>query len=498
MKKHHKQTNSGFRHENHRLVTRRDFLGQGFLSGIGMVMAPSLLGFLGQPQALAQTAADCGVAIGGAGKIPFICFDLAGGANIAGSNVIVGGAGGQMDFLTAEGYMKLGLPADMIPQMPGQVDTELGLAFHADSAFLRGIRDKTSASTRANINGTIICARSANDTGNNPHNPMYGINKAGANGDLVALIGTRNSDSGGKSAAPMSMLDPAVRPTKIDRSQDATGLVDLGTLVNLLPPDDAATLMQAVERIGQVKINKLNEQQLVKDLIMCSYTQSKDLVSRYGDPAALDFLADPAVTGVSNSIFSMQEVRSSTFRKTAAVMKLVLNGFAGAGTIELGGYDYHNSTRSKGETKDFEAGQAMGATLEYADRVGQQLMLYVFSDGSVASNGKLDESPGGRGKGIWKGDNSSTASVIILVYNPSGRPQLTSSNANQLGYFSSNGSVETTAIRPSNNVDLLAESIVLNYMALHDDVGRFEQILPDHGLGSGADLDSLIAFQAIR
>ena len=34
---------------------------------------------------------------------------------------------------------------------------------------------------------------------------MYGINRAGANGEIMALIGSRNSESGGNSLAPMSM-----------------------------------------------------------------------------------------------------------------------------------------------------------------------------------------------------------------------------------------------------------------------------------------------------
>ena len=61
--------------------------------------------------------ASCGIATQGAGKIPFICFDLAGGANMAGSNVLVGGAGGQLDFLTTAGYGQLGLPGDMVPDV---------------------------------------------------------------------------------------------------------------------------------------------------------------------------------------------------------------------------------------------------------------------------------------------------------------------------------------------------------------------------------------------
>ena len=49
------------------------------------------------------------------------------------------------------------------------------------------------------------------------------------------------------------------------------------------------------------------------------------------------------------------------FRKTASVMKLVMNGFAGAGCVEMGGYDYHGGARAEGEVKDFRAGRCMGA-----------------------------------------------------------------------------------------------------------------------------------------
>ncbi len=120
----------------------------------------------------------------GAGKIPFICFDLAGGANIAGSNVLVGQQGGQLDFLSTAGYSKLGLPGDMLPNnsTTNFVNTEFGLAFHSDSAFLRGMLERTSIATRALVNGAVIPARSENDTGNNPHNPMYGIARTGSKG----------------------------------------------------------------------------------------------------------------------------------------------------------------------------------------------------------------------------------------------------------------------------------------------------------------------------
>ncbi len=114
--------NEPLKHPDHkRPVTRRDFLAQGFMTGAATVVAPTLLGlFARNSHALSpdlealKVPAECDIQAG-AGKVPFICFDLAGGANIAGSNVLVGKEGGQRDFLTTAGYSKLGLPGDMTP-----------------------------------------------------------------------------------------------------------------------------------------------------------------------------------------------------------------------------------------------------------------------------------------------------------------------------------------------------------------------------------------------
>ena len=476
-------------------MSRRDFLAQGFITGAGMVMAPTLLQLLSASTARAQ-GAGC-VLRAGAGLIPFLCLDLGGGANIAGSNVLVGGPGGQLDLLTAEGYSKMGLPSDMTPGNPGQVNTELGIAFHSDSAFLRGILSKTSVATRANVNGTIFCSRSDNDTSNNPLNPMYGINRAGADGELVTLIGSEASESGGNSEAPISMIDPTKRPTKIDSARDATGLIDTGNLVSLLSQTQAGQVALAAERISAIKLVRENEAAALEAQILCNYTQTTDLIGRYGDPNLVNPLADPDIATGATPIFSAGELNQRRFAKTAAVMKLVIEGFAGAGTIEEGGYDYHDSTRATGEVRDFMAGQMMGAALEFAARRAAPLMLYVLSDGSVASDGTLDNSVNGRGKGVWKGDNSDTAASLVLVYSPTGRPALTRATANQIGYFRPAGSVETAASAVANNVALLAEAVVLNYLALHDRVGSLGTVLPMNGLGSGAAFDNLIAFAPI-
>jgi hypothetical protein len=506
------------RHPDHRRpVTRRDFLAQGFLSGAGLLTAGSVMSLFADPRrAYATLAPDiaalkvspCNITAG-AGMIPFICFDLAGGGNIAGSNVLIGGPGGQTDFLSTAGYNRLGLPGNMVPNASvgagSFIDQSLGLAFHSDSAYLRGIKMRVAAATSANVNGAIFAAMSQNDTANNPHNPMYGIHSAGAFGDLLVMIGTEATISGGNSVNPSYMIDPTCPPTVVTQPSDVTGLVNTGQLVGLLSQGDSVAVLESMERISKNKLDAVStglgaQDAVIKDLVQCGYVKTADLVDRYGAAqATLDPLQDPDIVG-SGGIFSATELQSdSNFSTTAAIMKMVVNGYAGAGTIEMSGYDYHTGDRATGETRDVEAGQCIGACLEYAARKGQPLMIYVFTDGSVVSSGMIDNSPGGRGKGVWTSDNQSTAASFFLVYNPSGRA---STISNQIGSYTSDGNVNSTSSPGANAVNLLAEMVVLNYLALHNRAGAFQSLTWATGLGTGlgsaSAYDALIALAPIR
>ncbi|MDH4073477.1 MAG: general secretion pathway protein GspF, partial [Gammaproteobacteria bacterium] len=495
MSKRKRNYDDPLRHPDHkRPVTRRDFLAQGFISGSAIATGGGVLSLFSNPrEALAALSGDldtagCGIATAGAGKIPFICFDLAGGANIAGSNVLVGNQGGQMDFLNTSGYEKMGLPGDMVPGLTDPLtglpyaNTDFGLAFHSDSAFKRGMDASMTAGRGAQLNGAIFPARSDNDTGNNPHNPMKGIARAGADGSILTLAGSENSPSGGNSTEPVSLMNPELQPTKVDRPSDVTALVDTGQLVGILGPDDATAVMESIYRISEMKVGRAgvagsmdwNQQitsaDVVRDLVSCGYMKAADIADRFGG-TPLDPGQDPMIVG-PGGIFSAAEFTAndrdgSEFRKTAAIMKLVMNGFAGAATIEMGGYDYHGGARAEGEVKDFRAGRCMGACIEYAARIGVPLMLYVFSDGSLSSNGAIDNSQDGRGKGEWVSDNSSTAGSFFLVFNPAGRatlrtsPGKTAAQHQQLGYMDGGGSVMRGATPMANNVNLLVNAVVL-------------------------------------
>ncbi|MGH8260274.1 MAG: hypothetical protein ACREUG_11340 [Steroidobacteraceae bacterium] len=527
-------------------ITRRQLLAAGLIGSQACVLVPSVLaGLLAKPRtARAALASDiqslvgaCGIS-NGAGKIPFIVFDLAGGANLTGSEALIGGAGGQLDFLSTAGYDKLGLPGNMLPNSPNPgapgtnfIDTSLGLAWHSDGAILRGIKSKASAQAQGGTNGVAIAAVSQTDTQTNPHNPMYGIWMTGANGQLLTLIGTQATTSGGNSMAPASLIDLAETPSVVRQSSDVTGLVNTGQLGTMFPgdPEASVAVLESTARLSggtdlsslsgklgavQVFPGDATQDSSLKTAMLCGDVKAADLVNTFGSPSALNPDLDTNIVGGSGSIFTAADYQDSDIRATAAVMKMVVSGFAGAGTVTLGGYDYHDSTRATGETKNFHAGVCIGACVEYAKRMGKPLMVYVISDGSLVSTGMADNSAAGRGKYGWQGDSSTSANTFFLVYNPGGRPQLIPGGpGNQIGYYSADGSVNTSSSPASNAVNLLVQTVILNYMALHGETGSYATVFSPAnagnfpslagtvaGLGLGtsaAQLDPLIAFAPI-
>ena len=531
-------------YEDHgRPMSRRQFIRQGLMTGSASILSGGFLGLFANPQAAYAAISgdlnalatditnkgefDCSVGgLSGGQKVPFICFDLAGGANLAGSNVLVGQGGGQRDFLSTAGYSKLGIPGDMIPGLvdagnllnPSDGDftnSELNLVFHADSAMLRGIRDTAvTAFAGGNVDGCVIPAQSDNDTANNTHSPLYGLAMAGARGDVVDLIGSRTSVSGGNSMAPESQINPEFRPTKVDRPSDVTGMVDIGDLTAILEADDVTAVMESIARVTHRKLQLAEvdtllgptRDEIVKDMVRCGYLKSADIADRFAG-VPVDPLQDTRIQSIFSTVGGLTADRE--FEKAASVMKMVVNGYAAGGCITMGGYDYHTGDRQTGENRDLRAGRCIGACLEYARLLNTKLMIYVFSDGSVFSNGMPDDSQstgdgaglqlGGAGKGQWTGDNSSTACSFFLVFDPDGPPTLVGSR--QIGYMSSGASVVTSATPAANNPNLLVNMLLLNYMAVNgpstgfiDVISEFNFLFPNHGLGSDASLASYIAF----
>lgn len=466
-------------HEGHTLRTRRDFMAQGLLGMTAFTLAPSFLSL----KSGSAMAADCGSPQFD-GLTPVIIIELAGGGNIPGSNVMVGGRGGQQDFLAS--YASLGLPPDMHPSRPGQYSNELGLGFHSDSGILRGIQNVASTATRGNIDGILFCNTSSDDTANNQFNPMYWINKAGAKGQLNQIAGVARSMS------PEESVNPALAPVKVTSNQDAMNLVSLGNRLAAYNQGEVDGMIETIARLSENKINNMPRRSLpdiIKGLLGCSFQQTKDQVSNFS-PAALDSNSDALATQVFNSVTNVG-IRN----RVKPLAKLVLDGYVGVGTIVLGGYDYHTGNRQAGEERDLELGQVMGAIFELAARKQKDVVIIVLTDGGVSANSDVDNTAAGRGKFGWAGDSGQRSSSLMMVYKKDGKPVVRTENR-QLGYFRENGANETSALLTSNSHLNLNKAMVANYLALHGLEGKLAEVVGTDPFRSV--LDQYLVFDKLR
>ena len=317
--------------------------------------------------------------------------------------------------------------------------------------------------------------------------------------------------------APMELIVPALQPSTISQPSDATSLVPI-------PPGGKQDPLSVEVLETQTRISggtglynggsggtaaftgalgmptslyaSAQQDATLKNQVRCAYVKAVNTANQFGDPSALDPTKDSNITSIASK-FQANAFMDNEFAKTATVMKLVLDGLAGAGTITMGGYDYHDGTRATGETRNFKAGQMIGAVLQYASLLGVPVMIYVFSDGSLNSNSMVDSSAAGRGKLGWQGDNSSVASTFFLAYSPTGRPALRGAAATQqIGYFTADGSVVSTSSPAANSVDSLVQVLLLNYMGLSGTDANFTATFPFQDLGR-RQLAGLTVFQPI-
>lgn len=469
-------------------VTRRSLMAHGLLGSVGTALVPSFLSLLWEKQAFGLTCSDASTGT----ELPaFIVLDLVGGANIAGNNVLVGKNNNQEDFLGS--YATLGIPNALSPKtLAAKVDRTMGLAWHSDSAMLAGIKSKALPATLANCEGAVFATISGDDTSTNVHNPTFWINKAGLKGKYASLVGTRSTNSGGSATAPPASYNPAARPSVITKASDALGLIKAGKLSTLFPQDVSkileATRSMSVSRLAAFQQKDLNDE--VKELIECGYVKSQGmLVATQAEQAAIN----PAVDTTINTLFT-GFTRAEDQAASAAVAKLVLDGFAGAGTIALADFDYHNANaRSVTDARDRDAGVVIGSLLQAAALKKRDLMIYVYTDGGVGSSGAPDPTTG---KGVYNADAGQNSAAFTIVYKANAKPGLRRTGVRQVGAFNDAGSVDSRFNLISNSVENLTKAVVANYMALLGKEGDLASIVGDNPFGSS--LEKYLIFSKLK
>jgi hypothetical protein len=150
--------------------------------------------------------------------------------------------------------------------------------------------------------------------------------------------------------------------------------------------------------------------------------------------------------------------------------------------LEIGGFDYHNGTRTSGDAKDTEAGMVIGRILRSLAIMKKKAFIVVTSDGAVSS--PESDTAGGP----WMSDRGIAGSAYLIGYDPLA---VHATKGFQLGHFTS-GQVADDAFITGGSTELASGAMFANYLAFNGMLGQVEAVLPR--IFSTEDLDKVAVF----
>lgn len=442
-----------------RPVTRRELLAHGIIPFAGTLLAPQTIQMLLSSVANAQSSGSCPTAA--AGLIPFINLNLSGGAAMAGNFVPMNSRGSVISS-----YSKMGLGDNNVP-----IIREFGGGTFAGmdngaliSKILDGIKSVLTTDALAKTTFVGVCVRSRDDSNENPFNISGLVTKAGLIGSQLPNLGNRTTATGDSNKAAY-LLPPT--PLAVSNFRDITNSLGYSaSLATQLNNKQKVHLTDLVSKLSSYQARKLASLQTgtqLQKLIECAGIKNTSLVEQ-GTSAV-----DP---GKNSSFASLWQITSgsNTGSNDYVFGSMVYNtllGNASGASLDMGGFDYHDNSRSTGDNRDRAAGVTIGRILQSASLLSKPVFLYVTSDGAVSSADSTSRtSP-------WTSDRGSAGAAYIFMYSPQGRPAV---SGNQIGSFT-DGQAADDQFVTGNDPARAAQAVFANYLQLNRLLARLPQIV---------------------
>lgn len=453
---------------HHRPITRREFLAAGLIPFSASIFAPNWMKLLlGSDFAM---AADCPTP--DASMIPFMCVDLAGGAGLQ-ANFIPH----TQDLQLLKSYTKMGL--GLTSTLP--IERAFGNVPFAGqntannnaliSGFLAGFRN-TAASAEANTAFVGMAISSMDDSAANALSPVGMITKAGLAGTKLPALGTSDTDSGGRHRPAMITPPAPLVVRNFNDIQNALGYAEsLGTLLN---KEQKLSLSKLVDRLNGTQARKLasiSNGKQIQNLIECAGIKNSELITTGGG------VVDPALVPEVATIWNMGNTTQKAF---ASIAYNTIVGNAGAASISLGGFDYHDNTRTSGDAKDREAGELIGRIIATAAALQKKVFIFVSTDGSVGSNSESVS-------GVWTGDRGNASAGYLLFYDPAKRPETSSF---QVGAYTNEQVTDPKALTATP--EAAAATAFANWLKVNNRLDLYSSIA--ERIIATADLDKVLRF----
>ena len=458
-------------------VTRREFMASGVIPFSGTLFAPSLLTLL----ANTATAAETCDAAAGAAMIPFITINLSGGPAMSANTVVRTVAGNPLDSMT-----KLGLGSGEGRSFEPAVD--FGGALFPGAAIGGGNAGLTVSKFYDGIltpfnGGDTTTARektayfnmpvsTGDDTGSNHLDVTGMIQDMGLHGKQLPGLGTNDTPTGiGQLSAKM----PCPAPFIVGSVSDLTNALGYSTVVGSYKKSQHVAMAKLIADLSGDQARRLASlpgAEQMKKLIECVGISNAALINQ-GSGDVNPFTMANMYGADLATIWGVTLNNPNLSSQGAVFGALVYNGLIGnAATVSLNisGNDYHDNTRTNGDTKDGANGAVVGKILKTAELLDKPCFIYVIADGNVTAEetGVVDNTT------VWKSDGGNRSCAYCFYFNPRGRPVLISKTPHQIGGFTQ-GQVADQDFPTGADPEIAAQAIVTNYAAANNKISYLEE-----------------------
>jgi len=448
-------------------VSRRDFLATGIIPFTAGLILPGWYDMILAP---AAHASEAGCA-SGSGLPALMIVNLSGGSAMT-ANFVPMLADGSM----LPSYSKMGMG-----QSPEIVRDFNNVPFYSGGTFLQGLQSalaaETSQTVRNNTSFVGLCVRSRDDSAENPFAIEGLASRAGLVGNIMPNL---QRMAGGYNHKYAGISPPA--PLTVNAVNDiANSLGYAGALKNSLNQGQKQSLARLISNLSSTQSRRLASNSSgaqVAEIVRCAGIKNIDL--NQGSFTGVSLNENTSEATAIRGAWGINANQNNNMSIFANVTYNVLKGNAGSGTISLGGYDYHDQTRTTGDARDREAGVIIGRILRTAELLGKPIFIYVTSDGSVVSQ---DSASGGT---VWTSDRGDAGALYMLAYDPKGRHE---TSAIQLGNFVAGQAADASHLI-GNTPELAASAVFANYMSFAGRLGEFGAVAP--GRFNSSQLDAVV------
>jgi hypothetical protein len=471
---------NAFRKMHGNPFTRREMLASGLIPFAASFAMPSWMRLFANA-GVAQ-AEDLICTKEGSSLPAFIQIKVNGGF-AAGMNFVANAAGGQMvqDFSKYGGGTAANLP--LVTEFANKAQ------FYSQSQFLAGVRAGVGAmglNTLAKSVFVGVPCRIGDDSQVQKLGLVGAVSKAELAGTILPAMGVEATATGLQATAA---INPGTEPPlRVGRQEDIAGSLGVSGVLAGLSQTQKEKLFRTIQNVTTAQtasLKGLNGAQTLSRLIQCANISNTNLIS---NPANLNI--SPLANAQFATLWGLT-ANTATSAQNYVFGSMVwnaLNGNAGAVGLSMGGYDYHDGTRSSGDAKDNALGMVVGRALQSMALLQKAGFIVVCTDGAVTS--AISSTPGQP----WTSDGGGTSCIYAIYYDPT---RNVTTNGFQIGQMTSKGVADESFIT-GGNPEMAAGAVLLNYLSVAygaQAVTRFESVAGNRPF-SPDQIDKILTIKA--